>query len=124
MFEFLKRPIELPRLSLPTAAVLAVLAVVTMVSNYQKDHKYFGYYLLGFSVLISISGIGMAFSKKERGCTRAKVTAELPDRAALINAPDADKITQRRGYYSLTFGVALFLIWCWFFGLSSLAVGI
>ena len=66
----------------------------------------------------------MAFSMKERERTRARVTAELPDRAALINAPDADRTTQRRGYYALTVGAAVFLIWCWFFGFSSLAVGV
>ncbi len=123
MFDFLKKPIELPR-SGPLFIALAILAIVLTISNFAKDSRYFGYYFLGFSILITITGIGMAFSKKERERTRARVTAELPDRAALINAPDADKIFQRRGFYTLAFGVALFLIWCWFFGLSSLAVGI
>ena len=93
MFDFLIRPIELPR-SGAVFWLLAILATVLTVSNLAKGSVYFGYYLLGFSVLITISGIGMAFSKKERERTRARVTAELPERAALLNAPDADKITQ------------------------------
>jgi hypothetical protein len=123
MPNFLKTKVELPH-SGPLFIILAILAVITTISNSAKGSRYFGYYLLGFSFLIFISGIGMAFSKKERERTRAKVIVELPERAALINAPDADKITQRRGFYLLTVGLALFLIWCWLFGFSSLAIGV
>lgn len=123
MSNFFKKQIELPR-SGPLFIIFAVLAVVLTISNLAKGSQYFGYFLLGFSILITISGIGMAFSKKERERTRAKVAAELPDRVALINGPDADKIVQRRGYYSLAIGITLFIIWCWFFGFSTLAVGI
>ena len=103
---------------------LAIIAAVSVISNLAKGSKYFGYYILGFGILIFISGVGMTFSKKERERMRAKLTADLPDRAALINAPDADKITQRRGYYSMAVGLVLFLIWCYFFGFSTLAAGV
>lgn len=123
MFDFLKKPIELPR-SGPIFWLIAIIAIVSLASNLSKDSNYFGYYLLGFSIIIFITGIGMAFSKKERERTRARVTADLPDRAALINAPNVDKIAQRRGFYVLAFGVCLFLIWCWFFGFFTLAAGV
>ena len=91
MFNFMKKPIELPR-SGAFFVVIAIIATISLVSNLAKGSRYFGYYLLGFSILITITGIGMAFSKKERERTRAKVTAELPDRAALINAPMPTKL--------------------------------
>ena len=120
MFDFLKKPIEPPR-SGPLFIVLAILAVVLMISNFAKDSRYFGYYLLGFSILMTIMGIGMAFSKKERERTRQRVTAELPERAALINVPNADHIFQRRGYITLAIGLALFILWSYIYGFSSLA---
>jgi hypothetical protein len=123
MPEFLNKPIKLPT-SGPIFVVIAIVAIVSTISNLAKDSRYFGYYLLAFSIIITISGIGMAFSKKERERARATATADPPDRAALINAPNADKVAQRRGYYSLAVGTSLFIIWCWFFGLSTLATGV
>lgn len=123
MPDFLNKSIELPR-SGPVFWMLAIIAIVLAISEFAKGvgGRYFGYLLLACSVFIFISGIGMAFSKKERGRMKAKVAADLPDRAALINAPDADRVVKRRGYYSLAFGFVLFIIWCYFFGFSSLAV--
>ncbi len=95
-----------------------------MISNFTKGSRYFGFYLAIFSVFITISGVGMVFSRKERERTRARVTAELPDRAKLINKPDADKIVQRRGYYTIALGIALFLIWYFFFGFATLTIGV
>ena len=123
MFSFLKSPIEYPR-SGRTFIVIAILAIVLMISNLARGSRYFGYYLLTFGILIFISGVGMAFSKKERAHVRAKLSVELPDQAALINTSDADRIAQRRGYYSMVVGATLFLIWCWFFGFSTLAAGV
>jgi hypothetical protein len=123
MFGYLKKQVEFPR-SGPLFYVLAILAIALMISNFAKGSLYFGYYILTFSILISITGFGMAFSKRERERTRAQVTADLPERTSLINAPDSDKIAQRRGYYTLVIGITLFLIWCWFFGFSSLAIGV
>ena len=100
---------------------LAVIAVLIFYRDYMRDHGVLGYYLLGFSILITIMGIGMAFSKKERERTRQRVTAELPERAALINVPNADHIFQRRGYITLAIGLALFILWSYIYGFSSLA---
>ena len=123
MFDFLHKPIKLPT-SGPVFWAIALVAVVSAASDFAKGSRYVGYYLLGFSIIITICGIGMAFSKKERERARATATADLPDRAALINAPNADKVARRRGYYTLAIGVALFIIWCWFWGFSTLAAGV
>ena len=123
MANFFKKPIELPT-SGPVFTAIAIIAVVSMVSNLLKDNKYIGYYLLTISIMTIITGIAVSFSKKERERTRAKALAELPERAAFINAPDADRKTRRRGYYLLVIGIALFAIWSWIFGLSSLAAGV
>jgi hypothetical protein len=80
--------------------------------------------LLGLSLILIISGASTAFSRKERKRIRETVTAELPDRTALINASNADKVAQLRGYYTLGVGIIFFGIWCSLFGLSSLAVGV
>ena len=86
------------------------------------NHFSSGNILLFISVMMLIIGISMSFSKKERDRVRSRVTEELPERATLISAPNADLSARRRGYYTLVLGVILFIIWCWFFGLSSLAV--
>ena len=125
MLRFLNKEIkiEFPR-SGPIFVAVAILAIFSIISNIAKDSRYLGHYLLGLSIITFITGIGLAFSKKERERTKIRLTAELPDRAALINVPDADKIAQRRGYYLLVIGLGLFIIWANYFGLSSLAVGV
>lgn len=80
-----------------------------------------GHFLLGISILLTISGIGMSFSKKERERTQRRIMQELPERSAITGSPEALIAAQRRGYVTLTIGLALFILWFIFFGPETLA---
>ena len=84
---------------------------------------YIGYLLLGIGILLTIAGIGMSFSKKERERMQKRVVSELPDRAAITGSPDALQAAQRRGYITLAIGIILLILWFVFFGPQSLAIG-
>jgi hypothetical protein len=78
--------------------------------------SWLGYYMLGMSLMVTIVGIGMAFSRKERERIQQKVMQELPERAAYLGSPEALKKTQRRGYHILVVGLALLIVWWFIFG--------
>jgi hypothetical protein len=80
-----------------------------------------GNLLLALSILLTIAGVAMLFSKKEREQMQKRVMSELPERAAITGSPDALKAAQHRGYITLAVGVALLILWSIFFGLQSLA---
>ena len=101
--------------------VMAFFLILYLWQDYKKNPISLGYYLLGKSVLITIAGIGMSFSKKERERTRERVTAELPERALLINSPNADSRAKHRGYILLAIGIMLFIVWLTVYGFSSLS---
>lgn len=100
---------------------MAFFSVLYLWQDYKKNPLNLGYYLLGMSLLITIAGIGTSFSKKERERTRERVTAELPERALLINSPDADNKSKHRGYILLAIGIILFIVWMTIYGFSSLS---
>lgn len=109
------------RTSWLTTILMAGLLFFYLWRDYKKNPLNLGNYLLALSVLITIAGIGVSFSKNERQRTRERVIAELPDRASLIENPDADKKTKHRGYILLAVGIVLFVAWCTIYGFSSLA---
>ncbi len=117
---FLKTPVEPSKITVSTSLVLLIVAGLTFLIDHDS-YVDLGHYLLGLSIIIIIAGIAISFSKKEREHARERAVADLPEQVELINTPDADKKTQRRGYYLLVFGIVLFLIWSWFFGFSSLS---
>ena len=82
---------------------------------------FYGYTLLGTSVILTIAGIAMSFSKKERERMQKRVMTELPERSASLGSPEALKTAQRRGYITFAAGVILFFIWLSFFGPQTLA---
>lgn len=83
---------------------------------------FIGHILLGTSIILTIVGIGMSFSRKERERMQKRVAIELPERIAYTGSPEALKIVQRRGYITLTVGIILFILWLIFFGFQSLAI--
>ncbi len=101
--------------------VMGFFLILFLWQDYKENPLNLGHYLLGISILTTIAGIGISFSKAERERTRRHVTEELPERASLINSPDADKKYKRRGYFLLIIGVALFIVWLKFYGFSSLS---
>jgi hypothetical protein len=84
---------------------------------------YFCYLLLGVGILLVIAGIPMAFSKKEREQMQKRVVSELPERADITGSPDALRAVQRRGYVTLSIGIAVIILWFFLFGPQSLAIG-
>lgn len=84
---------------------------------------YLGYMLLTIGLLLTITGIGMSFSKKERQRMQKRVMTELPERSSTLGSPDALKVAQRRGYITLLVGAALLILWFFLFGFKSLAIG-
>ena len=66
---------------------------------------------LALSILLTIAGLAMAFSKKERERIQQRVLTELPERKAVTGSADALRVAQRRGYVTLGMGAALFIIW-------------
>lgn len=80
-----------------------------------------GHFLLGLSIFLTISGVGMSFSKKERERTQKRIMQELPERSAITGTPEALVATQRRGYVTLTIGVVMLILWFVFFGPETLA---
>jgi len=80
-----------------------------------------GHYFLFASIMAIILGIAMSFSKKEREANLKRVLGDLPERAHLIDTPDAGRIIQRKGYIVLIAGIILFIIWSQIYGLSSLS---
>lgn len=85
------------------------------------DNMLLGYVLLAASILLTITGIGMSFSKKERERIQQRIVQELPERSAITGTPEALKAAQRRGYITLAIGIILFILWFIFFGPSTLA---
>jgi hypothetical protein len=102
----------------------AILVVVTLWANYVRDPAFVGFFLLGMSILFAIVGGVLAFNKKERAISRKLGAIQEPAFAASLEAPDADRIQQRRGYITLLAALLLFLLWSWFYGFSSLALGV
>lgn len=101
--------------------VSAGVLIFLIWQDYKNDKFNLGHYFLGISILVIISGIVMSFSKKERERARKRAIADLPERASLIDTPDADEKAKRRGYIMLIIGVILFITWSTIYGFSSLS---
>jgi len=80
-----------------------------------------GYYLLGTGIIVAISGISMAFSKKERERIQRAVMKEEPERSTVTGSPEALRAAQKRGYILLAVRVLLLVLWLIFFGPETLA---
>jgi hypothetical protein len=113
--------IQQKRITWFTTIAMVFFLALNLWQDYKRNQKSLGYYLLGLSILITIAGIGMSFSKKERERIRKQLVAELPDRASLIEYPDADKKTRRRGYILAVVGIILFITWLKIYGFLSLS---
>lgn len=101
--------------------VMGFFLILLLWQNYKENPLNLGYYLLGMSILTTIAGIGISFSKAERERTRKRVIEELPERTSLINSPNTDIKHKHRGYIMLIIGIILFIVWLKIYGFSSLS---
>jgi hypothetical protein len=112
-------------LQIGTSIAPAALFLLFMSwSTYKSNPSSFGFYNLFWSILLGILGGVYSFSKKQREMSKKRALIAMPERAGLIESPDAEKRQLNVSHYTLATALILFLIWLWFYGFSSLAIGI
>jgi hypothetical protein len=124
--KFLNQPLpshQYATYSWPALIVVVLGSAAAIWKDHMRDHSALSFYLLGFSLMVFIAGVA-SFSHRERERTRKAIMAAEPDRAAVFNAADWEEKAKARGRALLLIGVGLFVVWCWLYGFSSLAIGV